>query len=196
MELISATPETLEADLAGRKELEAALGACVPEAWPPVNWQRGPIEFLIDWMRKSPDTQGWFAWYCLLSGTGFQPVESSRTDSQSVKKPRQVGNLSHKTLIGGIGFIGPPNASGDAIVGFSLLADYHRQGLCPEAVSSLVDWAFSHSELSMLIIRTDPHHRPSIRVAEKLGFQYLCPGPETNTVEYALDRSDWMKRPR
>jgi RimJ/RimL family protein N-acetyltransferase len=48
----------------------------------------------------------------------------------------------------------------------------------------------------MLIIRTDPHHRPSIRVAEKLGFQYLCPGPEANTVEYSLDRSDWMKRPR
>jgi RimJ/RimL family protein N-acetyltransferase len=193
MELISATPEMLEADLAGRKELEAALGACVPEAWPPVNWERGPIEFLIDWMRKSPDAQGWFAWYSLLlpstfgRGAGGEGRHANNKSNDSNKR---------KTLIGGIGFIGPPNASGDAIVGFSLLADYHRQGLCPEAVSSLVDWAFSHSELSMLIIRTDPHHRPSIRVAEKLGFQYLCPGPEANTVEYSLDRSDWMKRPR
>ena len=163
-------------------------------------------------MQKCPDAQGWFAWYCIFSSplagtrfvetgvgsrTGFQPVKSTKSGKSVSRKEeeRQVGNLSHNTLIGGLGFLGPPNAAGETIIGYSLLADFHRQGYCPEAVSAIIDWAFSHPELNMLIIRTSPHHRPSIRVAEKLGFQYLCPGPEQDMVDYALDRADWMRKP-
>jgi RimJ/RimL family protein N-acetyltransferase len=212
LELISATPEMLQADLEGRNELAKAIDAVVPDAWPPVNWERGPIEYLMGWMQKCPDAQGWFAWYCTLlpspfgSGaggeglvrrTGFQPVKSPKSGKSGSceKKTRQVGNLSYNTLIGGLGFLGPPNASGETIVGYSLLADFHRQGYCPEAVSAIIDWAFSHSELNSLVIRTSPLHRPSIRVAEKLGFQYLCPGPNQDIVDYSLDRADWLKMP-
>jgi RimJ/RimL family protein N-acetyltransferase len=183
LEIIAATAEMLEADLAGRKELAEALNVEVPEAWPPVNWERGPIEYLIHWMQKRPDAPGWFAWYCILRGAGCQPASNSG----------QVGNLPHDTLIGGLGFLGPPNAAGETAVGYSLLSNYHRQGYCPEAVASLVDWAFSHSELKTLVIRTPQSHRPSIRVAEKLRFEFAGPGSEQDTVEYALDRAGWIQ---
>ena len=195
LELLAATAEMLQADLDGRQELADALGVEVPETWPPVNWERGPIEYLMGWMQKRPDAQGWFAWYCVLRRTGFQPVElpNSLKNLAGEETTRQVGNLSHDTLIGGLGFLGPPDAAGETEIGFSLLSDYHRQGYGPEAISTLVDWAFSHPELKMLVIRTLPLHRPSIRVAEKLRFQFVGPGPDPDTVAYALDRAGWKR---
>jgi RimJ/RimL family protein N-acetyltransferase len=186
----------LQADLAGRSQLAEALNAQVPESWPPVNWERGPIEFLLNWMQKRPDVPGWFAWYCLLRKTDCQTGSSSNQlgDRPNKASKRQAGGISCNTLIGGLGFLGPPNVAGETEMGYSLLSDFHRRGYCPEALSSLVDWAFSHSELKMLIIRTLPRHRPSIRVAEKLGFQFVGSGAESDTVEYALDRAGWIQR--
>jgi [ribosomal protein S5]-alanine N-acetyltransferase len=203
LELIAATAEMLHADLAGRKELAEALGVEVPDAWPPVNWEREPIEYLINWMQKRPDAPGWFAWYCIRR-TDFQSVES-KTDLQSVESAaslkkisgrqntRQIENLSYDTLIGGLGFLGPPNAVGETAVGYSLLANHHRQGFCPEALTALLDWAFDHADLKTLVIRTPRQHRPSIRVAEKLRFEFAGPGPEQGTIEYVLCREVWTK---
>ena len=190
LELVAATVEMLQADLAGRKELAEALGAEVPDAWPPVNWERGPIEYLMGWMQKRPDAQGWFAWYCLLLPSPF----GRGAGGEGVNEPRKPINPPiQNTLIGGLGFLGPPNAAGETEMGYSLLPDFQCQGHCPEALSALVDWAFSQSELDMLIIRTAPHHHPSIRVAEKLGFQFVGPGPDPDTIEYALDRAGWIQ---
>jgi ribosomal-protein-alanine N-acetyltransferase len=203
LELVAGTVEMLEADLAGREQLAKALGVEVPESWPPVNWEPKPIRFLIDWMKKRPDADGWFAWYCILSRTDFQSVERTSGNSAASSTPplrktaeksdRPLGNLSHGTLIGGLGFLGPPNSVGETAIGYSLLANYHRQGLCPEGVSALVDWAFGHPELQMLLIRTHPQHRPSIRVAEKLGFQFVGPDKELDTIDYGLERAGWKK---
>jgi RimJ/RimL family protein N-acetyltransferase len=176
------------------------LGVYVPDSWPPVNWERGPIEYLSNWMQQCPNAQGWFAWYCTLRlpsplGGHHEVVGAGGEGRGAWGEGKRKKSTNHNTLIGGLGFLGPPNASGETQIGYSLLADFHRQGYCPEAVSAIIDWAFSHSELNMLQIRTSPHHRPSIRVAEKLGFQYLCPGPEPELVDYALDRTDWMRKP-
>jgi [ribosomal protein S5]-alanine N-acetyltransferase len=207
LELVAATAEMLEADLCGREELAEALGVEVPKEWPPLNWEPEPIEYLIHWMHRRVDAAGWFAWYCIYrtdfqpeSRTGFQPVchesRENETTNLPIEKPsigRQVGNLSYDTLIGGLGFLGPPNAAGETAVGYSLLANFHRQGYCTEALSALVGWAFSHAELKTLLIRTYQNHRPSIRVAEKLHFEFAGPGPEQDTVEYVLCREMWMK---
>jgi [ribosomal protein S5]-alanine N-acetyltransferase len=207
LELLAATPEMLRADLAGRTHLAELLGVDVPDAWPPVNWEPEPIEYLIDWMQRRPDAPGWFAWYCVRR-TGFQPVESrtgfqpvtstaeatsAAEESNSECVARQVGNLSYGPLIGGLGFLGPPNACGETAIGYSLLSNYHRQGYCPEALAALLGWAFSHAELKTLVVRTIRNHRPSIRVAEKLRFEFAGPGPELDTVEYVICREIWTK---
>jgi RimJ/RimL family protein N-acetyltransferase len=190
LELVAATAEMLQADLAGRKELAEALGVDVPDAWPPVNWERGPIEYLMGWMQKRPDAPGWFAWYCTLLPSTFGRGAGGEGMNELKK---QSNPPNQNTLIGGLGFLGPPNAAGETEMGYSLLSDFHRQGYGPEALSALVDWAFSQPGLDMLIIRTAPHHRPSIRVAKKLGFQFVGPGPDPDTIEYALDRAGWIQ---
>jgi RimJ/RimL family protein N-acetyltransferase len=145
-------------------------------------------------MQKRPDAPGWFAWYCLRR-TDFQSVESPASLNELVRKDktRQIENLSYDTLIGGLGFLGPPNAVGETAVGYSLLANHHRQGFCPEALTALLDWAFTHADLKTLVIRTPRQHRPSIRVAEKLRFEFAGPGPAQGTVEYVLCREVWAK---
>jgi [ribosomal protein S5]-alanine N-acetyltransferase len=197
LELIAATVEMLKADLAGREELAAALKVEVPDTWPPINWDREPIEFLSDWMRRRPDAHGWFAWYCILRRTDLQSVHlpaSSARQAEKMMSPRPIVDPFDNTLIGGLGFLGPPNAAGETVVGYSLLPNYHRQGYCPEALAALIDWAFSHGESKTLAIRTIANHRPSIRVAEKLRFEFAGPGPDQDTVEYVLCRNDWNDR--
>jgi [ribosomal protein S5]-alanine N-acetyltransferase len=197
LELIAATAEILGADLTCKEELAAALKVEVPDAWPPINWERGPIRFLIDWMHRRPDAPGWFAWYCILRRTDSQFVHLPASSSRQAEKPtsaRQIGNLPCGTLIGGVGFLGPPNATGETGIGYSLLSNYHRQGYCPEALAALIDWAFTHGESKTLIVRTIANHRPSIRVAEKLGFEFAGPGPERDMVEYVLCRNAWKAR--
>jgi [ribosomal protein S5]-alanine N-acetyltransferase len=187
LELVAATVEMLQADLAGREKLAEALGVEVPAAWPPINWEREPIEYLIHWIQRRPDSPGWFAWYCTLL-----PSPSGRgAGGEGCLANKLVDSKVQNILIGGLGFLGPPSAAGESVVGYSLLADFHRQGYCPEALAALVDWAFSHAELKSLLIRTLLGHRPSIRVAEKLGFEFAGPGPEPNTVEYVLCRKGW-----
>jgi [ribosomal protein S5]-alanine N-acetyltransferase len=205
LELVAATAEMLESDLAGHEELAEALGVEVPKDWPPMNWEPEPIEYLIHWMQRRMDAPGWFAWYCVVtpfSGRVHAAGENAEISS-AAKRPAQVPGLNagkkfgdlieQNTLIGGLGFLGPPNAAGETAVGYSLLAHFHRQGYCTEALSALVGWAFSHSELKTLLIRTYQNHRPSIRVAEKLHFEFAGPGPEQDTVEYVLCREMWMK---
>ena len=99
LELIAAKTEMLEADLAGRKELAEALGVEVPDAWPPINWEREPIEYLIHWMQKRPDAPGWFAWYCTLIlpspfGRGAGGEGSLEEGSQTNSRPAQVPGLN------------------------------------------------------------------------------------------------------
>ena len=179
LQLVAATREMLQADLAGRKGLAKTLDATVPHTWPPMNWERGPIEFLLNWMQKRPDAQGWFAWYCLRR-TGFQPVESTASNKiHGEETSRQVENLSYATLIGGIGFLGPPNSAGETIIGYSLLSEFHRRGHGPEAISALIDWAFSHPELKMLLIRTMPQHRPFDPRGRKARLRIRRPRPGT-----------------
>jgi RimJ/RimL family protein N-acetyltransferase len=185
LELVAATPDTLRADLVGRKQLAEALNVDVPDAWPPINWEREPIEYLIDWMQKRPDAPGWFAWYCLLPSPSGRGVGSEGCAQARCHKQH--------TLIGGLGFLGPPNTLGETAVGYSLLSTYHRQGYCPEALAALLDWAFAHADLKTLVVRTIRNHRPSIRVAERLRFEFAGPGPEPDTVEYVLCRDVWNR---
>ncbi|HLK32605.1 MAG TPA: GNAT family N-acetyltransferase [Terriglobales bacterium] len=64
-------------------------------------------------------------------------------------------------------------------VGCALLAPYWRQGLASEIVGALVRMAFERLHLPDLVGFALPDNRASIRILEKLGFQY------EKDIEYA-----------
>jgi len=164
--LRSTTVELAAADLNDPAEFSRLLAADVPEDWPPPLNDNNSKKFTLNYLAENPDVVGWAAWYFLLHRTGGA-------------RPRTIG-------IGG--FRGKPTGEGGVEVGYSILPGYQGQGLASEAVSGLVDWAFTHSEVKLVTAQTLPQLRGSIRVLERNGFRYLGEGSEAGIVCYGRQR--------
>lgn len=162
--LVAATPELVAADLAGREALAEALGAEVPDEWPPDLYDSPSMRFALEQLHD-PSERGWSLWYLLANR--FEPPQ----------------------LVGICGFKGKPDRSGSVEIGYSVLRSFRVQGYATEAVERLVGWAFSHQNVVEVTAETLPHLRQSIRVMEKNGFAFRGPGSEHGVVRYALQKS-------
>lgn len=81
-------------------------------------------------------------------------------------------------------------------IGYVLSKDYWGQGLMPEAVSAVIDYAFKELRLDFLVVGHFVRNSQSRRVIEKCGFTYMGDGTyETrygtteNVRDYILKRS-------
>ena len=162
--LVAATLELVMADLAGREEFAEAIGAEVPDEWPPELYDSPAMRHSMQQLRD-PAEQGWSLWYLL----------SKKHDPPKV--------------IGICGFKGKPDCAGSVEIGYSVLRQFRIQGFATEAVDRLVTWAFSHQNVVEVTAETLPHLRQSIRVMEKNGFSYRGPGSEYGVIRYALHKS-------
>ncbi|MDH3787913.1 MAG: GNAT family N-acetyltransferase [Xanthomonadales bacterium] len=164
MTLVAATPELIEADLAGCDAFSQALGAHVPDNWPPQLYgstaMRVAAEQLLD-----PAEHGWSVWY-LLSKKHDPP-----------------------TVLGICGFKGMPGPEGSVEIAYSVLQQFRVQGYATEAVARLIAWAFSHQNVVAVTAETMPHLKQSIRVMEKNGLSFAGPGSEHGVVKYALGKA-------
>jgi ribosomal-protein-alanine N-acetyltransferase len=161
--LVAATPELVTSDLAGREEFAYAIGADVPDEWPPELYDNMSMRVALAQLRESAE-HGWSLWYLLSKKNG----------------PPKV--------IGICGFKGKPDSTGSVEIGYSVLRQFRIQGYATEAVARLVQWAFSHQAVVEISAETLPHLRQSIRVMEKNGFSFRGPGSEYGVVRYALQR--------
>jgi RimJ/RimL family protein N-acetyltransferase len=164
MTLVAATAELVMADLAGREDFAEAIGADVPDEWPPELYDSPAMRYSLQQLRD-PTEQGWSLWYLL----------SKKHDPPKV--------------IGICGFKGKPDRAGSVEIGYSVLRQFRIQGYATEAVARLVTWAFSHQHVVEVTAETLPHLRQSIRVMEKNGFTFRGPGSEYGVVCYALRKS-------
>ena len=163
--LVAATPELVEADLAGSQTLADALEADVHEQWPPELFGT-PAMWVAQEQLRDPAAHGWSLWYLL---------------SQRHERPRLVGLCAFKDR---------PDSAGSVEISYSVLQAYRVQGYATEAVSRLVVWAFSHQQVREVSAETMPHLQKSIRVLEKNGFAFAGPGSEQGVVRYVVQRSD------
>ena len=163
MTLVAASPELLAADLDGAAALAAALGAEVPENWPPELFGNQVMHLLGDQLRD-PAESGWSLWYLL---------------SRKHSVPRLMGVCQFK---------GRPDSGGSVELAYSVLQQYRIQGYATEAVARLVTWAFGHQYVTEVTAETLPYLKQSIRVMEKNGFQFEGPGSEQGVVRYALKK--------
>ena len=166
MTLVAATPELVAADLAGRVEFAAAIGADVPENWPPELYESTAMRWSLRQL-EDPAEQGWSIWYLL-----------SRKD-----EPPQV--------MGICGFKGKPDAAGSVEIGYSVLKQFRLQGFATEAVARLVVWAFSHQNVTEVAAETLPHLKQSIRVMEKNGLSFSGPGSEYGVIRYVVKKGSF-----
>jgi ribosomal-protein-alanine N-acetyltransferase len=164
MTLVAATADLVAADLAGREEFAEAIGAEVPDEWPPELFDSPSMRVALEQLRD-PAEHGWSLWYLL---------------SKKHDPPRVLGIC---------GFKGKPDRAGSVEIGYSVLREFRIQGYATEAVARLVLWAFSHQNVVEVTAETLPHLRQSIRVMEKNGFVFRGPGSEYGVVRYALQKS-------
>lgn len=75
------------------------------------------------------------------------------------------------TVVGDIGFLGPPADDGAVEIGYSVNPDRRRRGYAVEAATALVAWVRTQPGVTTVVARCDPANQASIRTLEKVGFQ-------------------------
>jgi RimJ/RimL family protein N-acetyltransferase len=165
LELIPATPALLEAELAGRAALAAALGREVPASYPPDLYDDSAVRFTLYRLQSHPDEAGWWSYYL------------ARRDGGPV--------------IGVAGYKGLPSGYGVVEIGYSVLVEFRRQGYATEAAGGLVGHAFATPGVTAVIAHTMPELTASIRVMAKCGFVFDGHADEPNVIRYRLERAAW-----
>src|SRR5687768_8038528 len=74
------------------------------------------------------------------------------------------------TVVGDIGFIGPPGEDGTVEIGYSVIPDRRGRGYATEAVRALVDWAFGRPGVGAVTAGCDEENVPSIHILKRIGF--------------------------
>jgi ribosomal-protein-alanine N-acetyltransferase len=75
------------------------------------------------------------------------------------------------SVVGDIGFHGPPDDAGTIEVGYSVIPSRRRRGYATEAASALVGWTCSQSSVHVIVAGCDPDNVPSTCTLERVGFR-------------------------
>lgn len=143
LRLVAVTQALAAAEMRG--ELALALGAQIPEAWPPDELDEIAMVF-AQLLRKEPTLRGFLGWYWVLQSPA-------------------------PTLIGMGGFKGHPDEVGFVEIGYSVLPEHQRQGYATEAVEALLGWARSFEEICGVLAFTRVTNAASRRVLERQRFE-------------------------
>lgn len=133
----------MEAVLAGNATLSRVLGVNVPKHW---TENADAFPFFYELVKKDPALERWGA-HLLV----YRP-----------------DNL----LIGSGGFKGGPTPTGTVEIGYEIKATHRERGLATEAAQGLIDFAWSHSEVTAVLAHTRPEENASTNVLKKLGFTF------------------------
>jgi ribosomal-protein-alanine N-acetyltransferase len=158
--LVAATAALARADASGRTEFGALLGAEVPTAWPP-EVIRDVQEFFAAKLEGGVPP-GWWHWYALLNG-GTRP-----------------------TVIGTVGFGGPPDSEGAVTVGYSVLEDFAGHGYASEGLMGLLQWLAAAGGVKRVYATTFERHHASVKVLARNGFG--CNGVSSEDAAADADR--------
>ena len=167
LDLVPASLELLRAELASAKHLEAALGAHVPEDWPPGEYDRAALAFFCSRLEaEGPPSADWYVWY-------------------AVRRARKGGK---GLLIAAAGFLGPPRA-GRAEIGYSVIPSARNRGFASEIVQALTEFAFGQG-VGRVVAHTSDSNPASAHVLLRCGFLRAGAGPTPGSVLYQKSHPD------
>ena len=145
LDLVPLSLAFLEAILSGRRaDAETIAALKLPEGWPDER-DRRLLRLRRDQIGQDPGCQQWLIRAIVLPGDG-------------------------RTMVGHIGFHGPPQIIGRAELGYSVVADQRRRGYAIEAARALMDWAAREHDTTSFFISIAPDNAASLALAAKLGF--------------------------
>lgn len=144
LDLVAADPEQFDALLAHDPgAFSASLGAPAPVPFEPPPLTDDVIEWFRDQLRADSGIKPWlFRWMI------------SRPD---------------RSVIGSLGFAGPPDADGVVVMGYSVYPQFERRGYASEAASALIEWALTQPGVRTVRATIKPDNVASRRVATHAG---------------------------
>lgn len=75
-----------------------------------------------------------------------------------------------ETVVGDIGFHGPPDESGTVEIGYSVVPGRRRRGYATEAARAIAAWALAQPDVHTVVASCEPDNVGSIRTLELAGF--------------------------
>jgi ribosomal-protein-alanine N-acetyltransferase len=141
LELRPLPPHAAAALPEGRDEVGGALGAGLDAQWP----DPGLLGVLRRHAGAPSGTESFGVWVMI---------------------ERQSG-----TVVGDIGFHGPPDDAGTIELGYSVVPSRRRRGYATEAASALLAWARAQPGVELIVAGCDPDNGPSVRILDRVGFR-------------------------
>ena len=74
------------------------------------------------------------------------------------------------TVVGDIGFHGPPDETGTVEIGYSVVPERRRRGYATEAARALAAWALEQPGVKTVTATCEPGNAGSIKTLERAGF--------------------------
>lgn len=135
----------LAADWAGAERL---LGAPIPDEWRGEYWQ---------WLGQRPDQ------------AEHDPAAAPWVPRALLL--REDESARHGvTVVGDVGFHGPPDAEGRVEIGYKVVAEHRRNGYAEEGARALMAWAAAEHGITRFRASISPGNTPSLNLIRKLGF--------------------------
>jgi [ribosomal protein S5]-alanine N-acetyltransferase len=143
LKLILFSLELKKVAIADKNKLAELLGVRISDSWPGPDLAEA-LPFFIAEMEKHPSEPIW--------------------DSLIIHK-------DDNTLIGDIGFHGPPDTSGRVEIGYSIIPEYRNQGYATEMTCHIIAWAWQQPGVTSVIAECLDDNLSSIKVLEKAGLR-------------------------
>ena len=96
----------------------------------------------------------------------------------------QVIRRADRRVIGDVGFMGPPDATGAVNLGCAITADARRNGYATEALTTLLGWAREQPGLTCVLADTSRSNVASQRLLERVGLRRV--GEDGELLYYML----------
>ena len=166
LKMIPLTHELLQLLRTDRAAVERSLGAYITVAEIEPKFQDEIDDATINfWLPKTLEHPKAFFWY---------------TTWEVILK-------SINTCIGGMGFIGEPNESGEVEIGYMIYKQFRNQGYATQALQLLSGWALANETVKTIIVHTDRSNAPSTNILVKCGYKEVT-GDETGLMTFKLTK--------
>jgi RimJ/RimL family protein N-acetyltransferase len=147
LKLVPFTLELKKAVLSDKHQLADLLEVRVPDTWPGPDMAEA-LPLFISALEQHPSTP-------ILDGI--------------------IVHKEDQSIIGDIGFMGPPDESGRIEIGYSIIPEYRNQGYATEMACHLIAWGLSQPCVSSVVASCLDNNLGSIKVLEKVGMSRLSP---------------------